>query len=185
MIPWKTLSRQTVFQCGKFLTVESRSIQLPDGRIIPDWTWLISPDFVIVVAQTLDGRFLCFRQTKYAVTGPCLAPVGGYIEPGEAPLQAAQRELLEEAGYASPDWTPLGAYAVDANRGNGTAHLFLARQCQRIAEPHSDDLEEQQLLFLSPAELQAATLAGEFKVVPWTAAIALALLRMQVPTANP
>src|SRR5262245_49419427 len=124
MQPWQTLARKTVFrpQDGKYLTVETHSVALPDGRIIEDWPWLVTPDYVNVAAVTSAGDFLCFRQTKYAVAGTSLAVVGGYLDPGEEPLAAAQRELLEETGFAAPDWTALGRYAVDGNRGCGHAH---------------------------------------------------------------
>jgi ADP-ribose pyrophosphatase len=179
MQPWKTLSREKALDYGRFLVVEQHTIELPDGRILSDWPWLITPDYVNVAVVTTAGEFLCFRQTKYAVEGVSLAAVGGYLDPGETPLAAAQRELLEETGYESPDWLNLGRYAVDGNRGAGTAHLFLARQARRVAEVKADDLEEQQLLRLSRAEVEAALAAGEFKVLAWAAVIALALQRMK------
>lgn len=179
MQPWKTRSRQTALDYGKFLVVENHTIELPNGRVIADWPWLITPDYVNVVAVTVEQQFLCFRQTKYAVEGVALAPVGGYLEPGEEPLAAAQRELLEETGYESPDWVNLGRYAVDGNRGAGTAHLFLARQARQVAEIRADDLEEQTLLYLSRAEVEAALVTGEFKVLAWVAVMALALQRLK------
>jgi ADP-ribose pyrophosphatase len=175
MEPWKTLSRRTILDHGKFLRVEEHTVQLPDGRVIPDWPWLITPDFVNVVAVTEGGRYLFFRQVKYAVEGPVLAPVGGFLEEGEDPLTAAQRELLEETGYAAAEWVPLGQYRVDANRGAGTAHLFLARGARRVREARPDDLEEQELLSLSRAEMRSALVAGEFRVLPWAAVVALVL----------
>lgn len=175
MRPWKTLSRRTILNHSKYLIVENHTIELPDGRVISDWPWLITPDYVNVLAVAEDGRFLCFRQTKYAVDGTSLAPVGGYLEPGEEPLATAQRELLEETGYQAAEWFDLGHYAVDGNRGAGTAYLFLARGARRVAEASPDDLEEQQLLRLSRSELEAALAAGEFKLVPWAAVVALAL----------
>jgi ADP-ribose pyrophosphatase len=137
------------------------------------------PDFVIVVVVTPDARFLCFRQTKYAIAGVTLAPVGGYIERGEDPLIAAQRELLEELGQHSADWVNLGQYAVDANRGAGVAYLYLARgvtPAQTTA--HSDDLEEQEPVSLTRAEVVAALKAGQFKGLAWAAAMSLALLHL-------
>jgi len=176
MQQWKTLSRRTILNHSRFLVVEEHTIELPDGRVISDWPWIISPDYVIVLAVTEDGEFLCFRQTKYGVDGTSLAPVGGYLEPGEDPLTAAQRELLEETGCEAPDWINLGQYRVGGNHGAGMAYLFLARGAHRVAEINSDDLEEQELFPLTHSEIEAALAAGEFKVLAWTTAVALALL---------
>jgi ADP-ribose pyrophosphatase YjhB (NUDIX family) len=176
--PWKTQSRRTVLDHGRFLTVEIHSVELPDGRIIDDWSWVITPDYANVVAEMDDGRFLCFRQTKYAVGGTSLAIVGGFIEPGEAPEAAAQRELIEETGCEAREWIELGQFAVDANRGAGRAHFYLARGVHRMAAPTGGDLEVQHPLLLTRVELAAALAAGEFKVLPWTSAISLALLHL-------
>jgi ADP-ribose pyrophosphatase len=178
MKPWKTLARHAILNHSKFLTVENHTVELPDGRVISDWPWLITPDYVNVAVVTKDGQFLCFRQTKYAVGGTTLAPVGGYLEPGEEPLAAAQRELLEETGYQATEWVNLGCYVVDGNRGAGRAHLFLALNAYRVTRPNADDLEEQELLYLNPSEVEAALATGEFKVLPWATVVALALLHL-------
>ncbi len=176
MQPWKTLSRHTILNHSKYLIVEDHTVELPGGRVVSEWPWVITPDYAPVLAMTESGEFLCFRQTKYGVDGPSLAPAGGYLEPGEDPLAAAKRELLEETGYEAPDWIKLGHYRVDGNRGAGMAYLFLARGARCIAEANADDLEEQELLRLSRSEIEAALASGEFKVLAWTTAVALALL---------
>ena len=182
METWKTVARSLALRSGngRFLQVEHHTVQLPTGQVIEEWPWVITPDYVNVVVVTTAGEFLCFRQTKYAVDGLSLAIVGGYLEAGEDPLAAAQRELLEETGYQAPDWTALGHFVVDGNRGCGTAHLFLARNATWVQPIHADDLEEQELLHLSRAEVTSALHGGEFMVLAWTTAIALALLE---PTA--
>ncbi len=175
MKTWKTLTRTPLLRVSKFLAVENHVVELPDGRVIEDWPWVITPDFVNVVAVTPEGLFLVFRQVKYGVEGTSLAAVGGYIEPGEDPLAAVQRELREETGYAAAQWQALGSYRVDANRGAGKAHYFLARGAQLVTERDADDLEEQHLLLLTRAEVEQALRQGEFKALPWVAIIALAL----------
>jgi len=177
MKSWKTLSKEPMLDMSPFLQVESHTIQLPDGQIVKNWPWLISPDFVNVVALTAESEYLCFRQTKYSISGITLAPVGGYIDPGEMPLTAAKRELLEETGYKAPHWENLGKFSVDGNRGNGVAYFFLARDAFQVTEPNADDLEEQALMILSRAEVEAAVMRGAFKVLPWQAIMAIALLR--------
>ncbi len=173
--PWETLDRRTILAYNKFLTVESHTVKLPDGQVIPDWAWIRIPDAAIVLAATEDEQFLCFRQTKYAVTGTTLAPVGGMLEPGETAIDAAKRELLEETGYTAADWIGLGSHILDPNRGIASMHLFLALNAKRAVEPGSDDLEDQELIFLSRKELAQALAAGEFKVLAWSAVVALSL----------
>lgn len=175
MNAWKTKKRRTVLDQRPWLLVENHVVELPDGRLIPDWPWIITPDYVNVVAVTAEGRFICFRQVKYGVDGTTLGIVGGFVEEGEEPFKAAQRELLEETGYESSDWIPLGSYRVDPNRGIAMGHLFVARQARCITKPNADDLEEMEMLLLTRAELETALAKGEFKVLAWAASIAFAL----------
>ena len=178
MTPWTTRSRRTLLDLRPWLSVEERVVELPDGRVIDDWPWVESREFANVIAVAEDGRFLLFRQTKYAVEGTTLGPVGGYLDPGEAPLDAARRELLEETGYEASEWTSLGRYVVDGNRGCGVGHLFLARGARKVAEPEADDLEEQELLLLTRAEVEEQLVAGGLEVLSWAATAALALLAL-------
>jgi ADP-ribose pyrophosphatase YjhB (NUDIX family) len=175
MRPWKTLNRRTVYDQPPWLVVELHAVELPDGRVIPDWPWIKTPDYINVVAITAEGTYLCFRQNKYGIAGESMAVIGGYLIPGEQSLAAAQRELREETGYAAPEWIDLGHFVVDPNRGVATGHLYLARGARRVADPASDDLEEQQLIFLTRVELENALANGEFKVLAWAAAVAFAL----------
>ncbi|HMN60754.1 MAG TPA: hypothetical protein PJ988_10345 [Anaerolinea sp.] len=153
MSNWKTLASRTVLDAGKWLNVEDRTVQTPTGEIIENWPWVTSPNYVNVLAVTPRGQYLVFRQGKYA-----------------------QRELLEETGYAAAEWLHLGQFWVDPNRGVALGDLFLARGAHRVAQRNADDLEEQHLLLLERAELLRALQTGQFKVLAWAANIALALL---------
>jgi ADP-ribose pyrophosphatase len=176
---WKTLSRRVVLKRGKWLTVEDHTVRLPDGTVIERWPWISTPEFVNVVALTGEGKFLCFRQGKYALERETLAPVGGYLEQGEAPLDGAKRELREETGYEASEWIELGRFVMDANRGVSTGHLYLARGARKVGEPgRGDELEEQELVLLDRAEVESALTAGRFAVMPWAANVALALRRL-------
>ncbi|HSB02546.1 MAG TPA: NUDIX hydrolase [Anaerolineales bacterium] len=179
--PWETVSRKTILRHSKFLTVENHTVKLPDGQIIPDWAWLIIPSAAIVLAITTDHKFLCFRQTKYAVEGTSLAPVGGMLEPHETPLEAAKRELLEEMGCEASEWISLGSHILDPNRGIATMHLFLALDAKQVAKPNSDDLEDQELLLLNRNEIEDALYAGEFKILAWSAVVAMSLNYLNSP----
>jgi ADP-ribose pyrophosphatase len=71
----------------------------------------------------------------------------------------------------------LGSYLLDANRGVGQVDLFFAQEANKVSEPRSDDLEEQELVLVTQEQLITAVLQGEFQILPWSAAIALSLLK--------
>ena len=95
--------------------------------------------------------------------------------PEETIADTARRELLEETGFEARQWTNLGSFHVDPNRGAGVCHLFLATEAERVGQPDSDDVEDQQLLFLSRSEISVALDDGRFKALSWTTAVSLAL----------
>jgi ADP-ribose pyrophosphatase len=176
----RTLRRTPLLSVGdgRFLKVEQHVVAFGDGRQVEDWPWVITPDFINVVPVLEDGRILCFRQEKYAADGLTLGVPGGYLEPGEEPLRAAQRELLEETGYSGGRWTALGTCVVDGNRGAGHGHFFLAQDIAWQQPVDADDLEELAQELLTREEVRAALLRGEFQVMPWATCVALALLHM-------
>lgn len=177
MSAWKTHSREMIYHQPPWLSVELHEVELPDGRIIPNWPWVTTPDYINVVVETESGDYLCFRQAKYGLPNGTLALVGGYIQAGEAPLQAAQRELREETGCEAPEWVELGRYLVDPNRGIAHGNLYLARRARRVGEVIPDDLEDQTPVLLSRQELVAALLEGQIEVLAWAAAVAFALIQ--------
>jgi ADP-ribose pyrophosphatase len=182
MQTWKTHSRTMILHQPPWLTVENHVVELPNGQRINDWAWIITPDFANVVVVDEIGDFLFFRQTKYGVNGVTLAPVGGYLDQNEAPLDAAKRELREEMAREASEWHSLGTFIVDGNRGAGTAHLFLALRAKQVAPFAPHDLEEQVLTRLTKSETQAALLRGEFKCLSWSAAVAMALSHPHLET---
>lgn len=176
MKSWKTISRTTILDHSIYLKVENHVIELPDGRVLENWSWVISPDFINVIPIRDDGKLLVFRQGKYGYEGDSIAPIGGYLEPGETPEQAAHRELLEEMGYEAGEMIALNSTLMAPNRGFATGHPFIARQLRYVGSPNSDDLEEQEQLEITLDDLEAALLNGEIKVTSWFASFTNALL---------
>ncbi len=150
------------------------------SNVINDWLWYDESENINVLVQQQD-EFIVMQQTKYAIQGRTLAVLGGLIELGETPLQAAQRELREEFGLQSSDWKSLGQFVAAANRGGGTTHVFWAKNAQLVESRQGiaeGELERQEIVRLSKIELLQALLQGQFREIKWTATVALALLQM-------
>ena len=54
----------------------------------------------------------------------------------------AKRELKEETGYESSNWTYLGSNVESSSKLTVTMHLFLAIECQKTSAQHLDDNEQ-------------------------------------------
>ena len=135
--------------------------------------------FVVFPSHIPFGVVSSSRQSKYGLEGESLAVIGGLVEIGETPEEAARRELLEEMQLESPNLVFLGRYRVDVNRGMGWCSCFLARSCFKSDQfKASDDLERQTLVTLTRDELRRLLLKGAFAEVKWANTVALSLVTM-------
>jgi ADP-ribose pyrophosphatase len=171
---WQILASEVVMQ-HPFMSVEMQQLQLPDGRIIDNWPIIDAHDYVMIVAENEAGEILILDGYRHGLGRSSWQVVGGHIERDEEPLATAQRELLEEAGYASDNWTSLGSFIVDANRRVSHAHFFLARRAYPSTKLVSDDLEQSEMKWITASEAKQALHDGRVAISNSALALALAL----------
>jgi 8-oxo-dGTP pyrophosphatase MutT (NUDIX family) len=176
---WTTLEIANVYQARPWLSLEKHRLLTPDGSEIHDWHVVQLPSFVNVLARLEGGDFLLLRQCKYLCQPETLATIGGLIDEGETPRQAAERELLEEAGCRSDCWQELGEYVIDPNRGCGRCYLFLADQCRRVELPQNPDREQFGELLVSERELFQIAMGDQVKSLAWATCMLKGLLWLQ------
>lgn len=92
---------------GRFLHAFRDIVKLPDGREASR-EYVRHPGAVMIIAQLEDGRIVLERQFRYPVNAVMVEFPAGKIDPGEAPLACAKRELLEETGYTASEWVRAG-----------------------------------------------------------------------------
>jgi ADP-ribose pyrophosphatase len=88
---------------GHFLKVSRDRVKLPDGKITQR-EFIRHPGAVVILALFDDGRVLLERQFRYPNEQVFIEFPAGKIDPGEASLACAKRELQEETGYTATDW---------------------------------------------------------------------------------
>jgi 8-oxo-dGTP pyrophosphatase MutT (NUDIX family) len=157
------------------MEVGDERVALPDGREIDGFLWIRTRDFAAIVAITPEREVVLLRSYKHGTRVVSLAVPAGYVEDGEQPLAAAQRELREETGYESSDWASLGRFVVDGNYGICTEHVFLARDVRLAGRPTSGDLEEMELVLTPIDDVTGLLREGEIVQLSSAAALSLAL----------
>jgi 8-oxo-dGTP pyrophosphatase MutT (NUDIX family) len=118
-------------------------------------------DWVNVIALTGDDRVVLLRQFRPGTARVCLEIPGGIIEPGEAPVAAAARELAEETGYTGGSYQLIGKVAPNPAIQGNTLYTVLARGVALTLPPTPDDGEVLAVETASLAECQRRLLAGE------------------------
>jgi ADP-ribose pyrophosphatase len=124
---------------------------------------LESVDWVNVVALDGQGRSLMIRQFRFGVGYTTLETPGGMVDPGEDSKTAAARELLEETGYVSQQWTYLGAVEPNPAYHNNLCHHWLAEDVHKADSQDLGDGESIAMQFMTQAEVRTNVLNGELK----------------------
>jgi len=125
------------------------------------------PGAVAIVAVDEDGFVWLVRQLREATRGRLLELPAGTAEPGEEPLETAQRELQEECGLTGGEWSRLAAFWTTPGFCRERMVLFAAEGVVAGEASPADD-EELEVVRWPVAEIasrlgeieDAKTLAG-------------------------
>ena len=134
---WKTIKTEEMFT-APYVTVRKDKVQLPDGAVIDDFYTVRIQDAALIVALTEDNRVLLKTEYRYACGCNVIECPAGMVEDGEDPKSTAERELYEETGYKSDDWTYMGPTWESTSKLTNTMHLYLARNCVKVSSQHLD-----------------------------------------------
>lgn len=166
----RVISSKTVFK-GRVFSVVSDQVEEP-GNVKVRRDVIRHPGSIVVLAvddSTGGPRVLLERQYRYAADARLWELPAGRIDPGEDPLTAAQRELLEETGFTAAKWRKALSFYVSPGFLDETMDIFLAQGLKKgKAQPEEDEriatkfvaLPQAVRMVLSGKILDAKTIAG-------------------------
>jgi ADP-ribose pyrophosphatase len=151
------LEGELVFS-GRLLKVHRDRVRLPDGSEALR-EYIRHPGAVAIVALFEDGRVVLERQFRYPLAREFIEIPAGKLEPGEAHLATAKRELLEETGYVAAEWRRLGLIHNAIGYSDEGIEIWVARGLE-LREPQLAEGEFLEVFTLPLAEAQAMARDG-------------------------
>jgi 8-oxo-dGTP pyrophosphatase MutT (NUDIX family) len=131
---WTVHGERAVYE-SDWVTLALADVELPDGsRFEHHLVRIPQQAAAVVVHDTGRGVLMLWRHRFITDTWGWEVPAGR-IEPGEAPVDAAAREALEETGWAPGPLRPIGTYHPANGFSDQTFHVFAADGATREREP--------------------------------------------------
>jgi ADP-ribose pyrophosphatase len=126
---------------------------------------LETPDWVNIVALTADKKIVTVNQYRFGVKEVICEIPGGLIDAGETSREAAIRELKEETGYTTSQWTYLGYVYPNPAFHTNLCHHWLAQDVQKTDEPALDEGEDITVANFSFNDMKKKIIQGKFRHV--------------------
>ena len=121
----KITSSQEVYKCSLFRVTEDQAVDPKTGFEIKR-SIVRHGGSAVMMAVDEKKRILLVRQYRLPAEKYLWELPAGRLDPGEKPLQAAKRELIEETGYRARTWTKLASFFVSPGFVQERMTIFLA-----------------------------------------------------------
>ena len=173
---WEEISTEHIIQ-DKWIDFRRSAYRFPDGSVFEPYYSYSRRDYVVIVASDTDGKYLCVRQFRQGIKQVTTEFPAGGIErtdgkeygagcdssESELALEAAKRELLEETGYVSDEWTHLLTVPSNATISDNYAYIFTAKNCRKSGEQNLDETEFLNVIKYSAIEIEEMISKGDFQ----------------------
>ena len=147
---------------GKRLLVEKKEYELPDGTLVEKVA--VHPgNAVAILPFRADGSCYLIRQYRFVIGEYILEAPAGTLNPGEDPLAAARRELIEETGFQAETFIPRGSIFTTPGFTDEVIYLYEAHGLTPSCLFQKDDDEIIELVRVGTDELPGMIRDGRIR----------------------
>jgi ADP-ribose diphosphatase len=174
---WKTRKTSTLFK-NNFASIDEVENRCSNKTGI--FYQINLPNWTNIITLTKDKKIVIIKQFRHGKMEFTWEIPGGVIDDQEEPLIGAKRELREETGYLSNNWTFIGEVYPNPAIQTNSCFIFLAKDAYCGAPVDFDEDEDIITSLVSIEELKEIINKGEFKNAIVLAGILLALEHLEL-----
>jgi ADP-ribose pyrophosphatase len=157
--PWQVVSSRPlnhykIFETRTDRVISPRTQQEHDVYVLTGASW------VNILAYTEDQKIVIVQQYRHGIREVMWEIPGGVIDPGETPIQAATRELLEETGYRGNTPTILGKVHPNPAYQTNTCYTVLIEGARFLHSPLLESMEDIAVKLVDETEFQQMIVDG-------------------------
>ena len=160
LAPW-TVNKSSTVMKDRWIDLRADDCTTDSGVSVSPFYILHYPDWVHTMCLDEGDRICVVWQYRHGVARVTLELPGGIVEAGEDPLDAAKRELREEAGVHAQQWRACGSYATNPATHTNSVHIFACR-LESLWQPQPDEAETVTHDFLSFEDIRREIDRGTF-----------------------
>ena len=175
MTDWPKITARRTINVSPWMQIIEREVKFAPGAKPELYHAVGQQDYTAIVARTPGGQIAIVRQYRPALECFTWELPAGLVDKGETPEVCCRRELLEETGFTARSVRMLGSYAACTARLSNRIHSFFVETGPRSDQPATEPGME--LKLVTPEELGALILAGEFVLQLHIGALLLAGMR--------
>ena len=172
-LEWEEIEMEHIVR-DQWIDFRKSTYRYPDGRVFSPYYSYSRRDYTVIVATDEEGNYICVRQFRQGIKEVTTEFPAGGIErtdgkeygnkdAAETALDCAKRELEEETGYISSDWTHLITVPSNATIADNYAYIFMAKNCRKTGEQHLDETEYLNVVKHTADEIESMIFSGKFQ----------------------
>jgi ADP-ribose pyrophosphatase len=158
---WRRLASQILGEYRVFRLRQDTSRSPVTGR---DHTFFVleAGDWVNVIPITPEGKVVLIRQYRHGTEEVTLEVPGGMVDEDDAsPAVSAERELMEETGYAAEAIIPIGRVSPNPAILNNRCYSFLAVNARPVGPTRFDGAEDITFELVDTADIPNLIVSGQ------------------------
>jgi 8-oxo-dGTP pyrophosphatase MutT (NUDIX family) len=149
--PWEILESSVLHETSVF-TLERELCRHPRSGVVHPFYVIDVDDWVNILPITPGGEVVLLRQWRQGLKDFCIEIPGGMADAGEAPADAAARELREETGYGFARLLSLGSVTTNPAIQNNRCWLYVAAGARPEGEATPEETEDIEVFTVPLAE---------------------------------